>query len=71
MVVLNKYVQKLIKENGGLRAASRVLQIDNSYLNKMATGIRTDPSDEVLKKLKLRKLVMYVPKRRKKKVAKK
>lgn len=69
MVTLSKYVQKVVDDCGGIRAAARVLQIDNSYLSKLCTGVRTDPSDEVLKKLKLKRVIMFVPTRRKRKAA--
>lgn len=42
---------------GSLRAMGRALKIDHSYLHRLQHGQKTEPSDTVLKKLGLRRIV--------------
>lgn len=50
---------------GSLREAADILQIDAGYLSRLRSGEKTEPSDEVLRKLGLRRVVSYerVPQR--------
>jgi hypothetical protein len=53
-------IQELAKQHGSLRAAARVLQVDAGYLSRLQDGSKTEPSDDVLRKLNLRKVVNYI-----------
>lgn len=50
----------LEKQHGSLRAVSRVLKIDNAYLYRLKTGEKLNPSDAVLRKLGLRRMVQFI-----------
>lgn len=58
-ITLRKRIGQLVEQHGSLRAAARVTQIDYSYLSRIATGEKTAPSDFVLRRLGLRKSVVY------------
>lgn len=53
-VSLTEHCQTLIKAFGSVRAASDKLGIDYAYLHRLSNGQKTEPSDEVLKKLGLK-----------------
>jgi transcriptional regulator with XRE-family HTH domain len=42
-----------------LREMAAHLGIDHTYLHRLRTGEKTEPSDEVLRKLGLRRVVTY------------
>lgn len=46
---------------GSLREASAQIEIDFAYLSRLKSGKKTNPSDEVLRKLGLRRVVSYEP----------
>lgn len=54
-------MQELEKKHGSLRAVGRVLKIDSGYLSRLKTGKKLDPSDIVLRKLGLRRVVQFSP----------
>ena len=56
---LRERIEELIARHGSLRAAGRVLQIDPAYLSRLRSGEKNDPSDEVVRKLGLRRVVTY------------
>jgi hypothetical protein len=58
-VDLHQRITDLCQQNGGLRAAATALSIDFGYLSRLANGKKTNPSDEVLAKLGLRRVVTY------------
>jgi hypothetical protein len=58
MMTLKQRIDELIKQHGSLRAASRVLQMDAAYLFRLSSGEKSAPSEHILKKLKLRKIVI-------------
>lgn len=60
MSLLRARIQELAKQHGSLRAAGRVLEIDHAYLHRLQQGEKTEPSEEVLRKLGLRRIVSYV-----------
>lgn len=62
MITLRDRIQQLADKHGGIRPAARVLKIDPSYLWRLYSGEKTEPSDAVLKKLRLVKVVTYRPK---------
>lgn len=59
-MTLGKRIQDLAKQHGSLRAAARVLGIDHAYLWRLQNGGKIVPSDDVLKKLGLKRVVTYV-----------
>jgi len=57
MMTLKQRIEELIAQHGSLRAVGRVLTIDPGYLLRLSTGEKDQPSERVLKKLKLRQIV--------------
>ena len=60
MNILRARIQALAKQHGSLRAAARVLEIDAGYLSRLQGGLKVEPSEEVLRKLGLRRIVTYI-----------
>lgn len=58
-VTLKHRVQELIAEHGTLRGAARALQIDPGYLSRIERGEKGAPSDEVLRKMGLCRVVTF------------
>ena len=58
---LQKRIDELVSEHGGLRAAARVVGIDPSYLNRLRQGDTAGATDKTLKKLGLKRIEQYVP----------
>jgi len=52
-------VEDLQVQHGSIRSVSRVLNIDSAYLCRMLSGEKVNPSDVVLRKLKIKKTVDY------------
>jgi hypothetical protein len=52
-------IEQLIKQHGSLRAAGRAIKVDPAYLLRLHAGTKTEPSDKVLRKLGLRRVVTY------------
>lgn len=48
-----------IEKAGGLRALSRLVDISPSYLHRIVTGDRVNPSEETLEKLGLQRVIQY------------
>lgn len=61
MNALRRRIQELAKQHGSLRAAARVLKIDAGYLSRLQDGLKTEPSNDVLRKLGLKRVVTYAP----------
>jgi hypothetical protein len=61
--MLRERIEALTTKHGSLRAAARVLGVDPSYLLRLRDGSKTNPSDALLRKLKLRRVVTveFVP----------
>jgi len=57
--VLATQAKELIKAHGSVRAAAKRIGVNYSYLFRMASGEKLNPSGEVLKKLGLEKIVTY------------
>lgn len=55
-----EHVRALVKVYGGLNAAARGLKIDAGYLSRLQSGEKHEPSDEVLQKMGVRRVVAYV-----------
>lgn len=60
MSLLRARIQELAKQHGSLRAAARVLDVDHGYLSRLQDGLKTEPSDDLLRKLDLRRVVTYI-----------
>jgi len=56
-MTLKQRIDELITQHGSLRAVGRVLTIDPGYLLRLSTGEKDQPSERVLKKLKLRQII--------------
>lgn len=57
MVTLKLRIEELAERHGSLRAAARVLQVDHVYLWRLKNGEKTEPSERLLKKLGLKRVV--------------
>ncbi len=59
---MNEYMQTAIDlltaKHGGLRPAARFLGIDPSYLCRLRSGAKSNPSGTLLRKLGLRRVVV-------------
>lgn len=52
-------VQSLVDRHGSLRAAARVIGVNYAYLSRLRNSQKIDPSDEVLRKIGLRRITVY------------
>lgn len=52
-------VKALVKQHGSLRAAARVAKLSAPYLMRLRDGDKEDPSDDVLRRLGLRREVRF------------
>jgi LmbE family N-acetylglucosaminyl deacetylase len=59
MNVLQQRINELVERHGSIRAAARVLDVDPVYLYRLSTGEKDAPGPELLRKLKLRRVVTY------------
>jgi transcriptional regulator with XRE-family HTH domain len=53
IVTLQSHCMAIALQHGSFRAAGDSLGIDHAYLNRLANGEASNPSDEVLEKLGL------------------
>ena len=60
MTLLQKRIKELAKQHGSIRAAARVLEVDHAYLWRLVNTIKENPSDDLLRKLHLRRVVTYM-----------
>lgn len=58
-MTLGMRIAELVAQHGSLRAAARAVKMDAGYLSRLQNGSKREPSDAVLKKLGLRRLVDY------------
>lgn len=61
--LLQKRISEKVAQHGSYRAAGAVLDFDHAYLYRLANGSKTDPGDKLLRKLNLRRVVVYVDKK--------
>ena len=61
MTLLQERIRELVERHGSVRAAARVLEVDHAYLHRLGTGEKDDPGEELLRKLKLRRIVSFLP----------
>jgi hypothetical protein len=59
VTVLQERIRELIERHGSIRAAARVLEVDWTYLYRLSRGEKDGPGDDLLRKLKLRRVVSY------------
>ncbi len=59
-VTLPERLGELVVKHGSLRAAARVLMVSAPYLHRIASGEKTNPDDNLLRRMGLRKVVTYV-----------
>jgi hypothetical protein len=57
--LLQRRIKELAAHHGSLRVLGRVLGVDHAYLYRLSTGEKDDPGAELLRKLKLRRVVTY------------
>lgn len=58
-MTLTKCIQWLILKHGTLRGVARVTGVDVGYLSRLMSGEKTEPSEETLKALGIRRIVEY------------
>jgi len=56
-ISLQKRIATIVQTYGGMRPAARALGIDYSYLRCLMIGEKSNPSDEVLQILGLRRII--------------
>ena len=67
MTTLSRCVNLLAVRHGGIRPLARAAGLDASYVLRLRTGEKSEPSDETLAALGLTKVVAYklIPKGKK------
>lgn len=58
-ISLRDRIDELCEKHGSQRAAAAVLKIDHAYLSRLRRGSKVEPSQHVLKKLGLQRVVLY------------
>lgn len=58
-ITIRRRIEELEIYYEGLRRASRVLKIDVGYLHRLKTGKKNNPGAVVLRKLGLKKVIIY------------
>lgn len=56
---IQRIIERLVKQHGGLRKAALAVGINAPYLCRLRYGKRSNPSDQVLKKLGMERRVTY------------
>lgn len=54
-------VKAIVAKHGGVRVAARAIGVNYAYLSRLQSGEKCNPTDAVLRKLGLRKVVSYEP----------
>jgi hypothetical protein len=57
--VLRQRLDELVERHGGVRAVGRVLGVSGAYISRLRRGEKVWPEDGLLKKLRLRRTVIY------------
>ncbi len=60
VTLIARRIDALTERHGSLRAAARVLKVDAGYLSRLRDGLKTNPSDRLLKKLGIKRVVTIV-----------
>jgi hypothetical protein len=56
---IQKRAIELVKQHGGIRPAARVLRVDHGYMSRLVSGEKDNPSDLVLHRMGLERIVTY------------
>ena len=56
---LERIVKAHVRRYGGVRPAARALGLDGAYLSRMLNGLKREPSDATLRKLRVVRVVRY------------
>lgn len=57
--LLRARVEQHITKHDGVRNFAKVLGVDPSYVTRLRQGKKKEPSDKILRKLKLTRMVVY------------
>lgn len=57
---LQDRIDELVLQHGTLRATAAVLKVDHGYLSRLRRGVVTMPSNGLLRRMKLRRVIYYV-----------
>jgi len=57
---LRDRIDELVLKHGTQRAVARVLKVDHGYLSRLRRGVVTMPSNGLLRRMKLRRIIYYV-----------
>lgn len=57
---IDQRISALVKQHGSLRKAGRVVGLTGQYLYRLQVGEKKNPSEAVLRKLGLRRVISYV-----------
>ncbi len=60
-MTLRQRIEDLVQQHGSLRAVARVTEIDVGYLSRLRAGEKVNPEKDKLRRLGLRRVVMYEP----------
>jgi hypothetical protein len=58
-ITLAERIDELVAQHGSLRAAAAVLRTDAAYLWRLKSGEKNDPGEQLLRRMKLRRVVSY------------
>ena len=58
-IILQRAISKRLRYSGSYKKLGEALGISKSYLRNMHLGIRTNPSERILNKLRLHKHIVY------------
>ncbi len=58
-MTLAERIAELVEAHGTLREVSRILRCDVGYLSRLERGEKSEPTDEYLRRLGLRRIVTY------------
>lgn len=56
--LLQQRIAELVEQHGSLRAAAPAMGVSHVYLHRLGTGEMSNPSDELLSKLRLRRTIV-------------
>ena len=59
-ISIREEIERLEKRYGSLRAVARELEINHVYLHRLKYGEKNNPSDDILRKLGLYKIVSSI-----------
>lgn len=63
--LLQERIAEAIEKHGSIRAAAAVLKVDHTYLYRLERGEVNNPGSDLLRRLKLKRVITYVDNPRK------